>query len=211
MGQTDRQTDKATHWNSAIYDSGDGFSGQWDVLHGPLPSFVDWVKTKKEICPTTGREHMQTHVKCHRQVRLSQLCGWIKHTKWKPVVGEEYIKNSISYIEKQQTTAPGAKVELLHGEKYLQIHELLLVIAKTFRPQLVGCGDLHSWDYMTAPLLEADLKWANKLSNPALRRMWMDWRWIFISKVDEYCEETGGAFIIEGTTSEGVPEECLLE
>jgi len=198
MSQTDRQTDKATHWKSAIFDC----SGQFQLLE-QLPAFVKEVHRQKEICPTTGKEHYQVHVVCHRQVRLSQLTGWIRQTKWMPVFGEQHIKNSIAYCSKKDTAVEGTQ-QVLHGQKYLQLHELLLEIAKFSEPDQ---GDINDWPRITSRMLLQDLTWANKLSNPALRRMWQDWRYVFITKVSEACEDTSGSFIIEepptGSSDEG--------
>lgn len=209
MSQTDRQTDRTTisaiHWNSAIHDVGDN----WAILKGALPTWIKMLKMKKEIAPTTGSEHFQIHVQCHTQQRMSKLCSWIKSTKWKAVKGEQYIKNSIDYVSKTETTAPGAVVEVREGEQYLRIHELLLQIARFAENPIPGRpeyeGDLrgvslmktNDWDNITTRMVAADLNWANKLSNPALRRMWETWKYVFIGRVEEWSSETQGAYIIE--------------
>jgi len=215
MSQTDRQTDKASNWNSAVFDVDDN----WAKLD-TLPPFVKVVHKQKEICPTTNNPHFQVHVVCHRQVRLSQMCSWIKKTNWKPVKGDTYIKNSIAYTSKQESAVPGTHT-VTQGEKYLQIHELLLEIAKHYRlPEMAdGTGSMMeraiAWETVTGRMITQDPKWANKLSTPALKKAWDWWGYEFVNKVSEYSEETGGAYIVEGPASEesspGSEEECLIE
>lgn len=208
-----KEPEKATHWNTAVYDhnaddSEARFSGQWALLD-KLPSFVKTLHRKREICPKTQREHYQIHVVCHKQERLSALTGWIKHTKWKKVIDKDYINNSINYISKLATTAPGAKVEVLQGEKYYRIHELLLEIAKFSENTIPGRpeyeGDMrgvetmkaNDWENITLRMVDADVSWASKLVVPGLRRNWEDWKYAFLWRVAEWSSETQGAFIIE--------------
>lgn len=201
MSQTDRQPDKATHWKSAIHDIDDN----WAKLQGALPSWIKEIKMKKEIAPTTGSEHYQIHLTCHTQQRLSKLKAFIPRTKWFMVLGEQHIKNSLNYVSKSETTAPGATVEYKQGEQYLRVHELLLQIARFWQPYGEGitpherCEALkvNDWDNITLRMVSRDISWANKLSNPALRRMWDSWKLAFVSRVEEFAEQTSGAFIIE--------------
>jgi len=181
--QTDRQTDKetkATHWNTAVWD----VSGNWQALDA-LPSFVKEVHRKLEIAPTTGREHFQIHVICHRQVRMSQMSSWIKHTSWKAIIGDQYIKNSLAYIRKVETTAPGAQVEVVHGTKYYQIHELLLEVAKHFKPiaadevdfskpsEIAAYSNQYEWSRAAKHTVQAlGIEWVTKLSVPTLEKSW---------------------------------------
>lgn len=217
MAQTDRQTDnfsKATHWKTAVFDVEDN----WAKLDAPPPSFIKFVKRKKEVCPTTGKEHFQIHVACNKQVRLTQMCGYIKHTKWFAVLGEQHIKNSLAYIEKVETTAPGAQVETMQGEKYYQLHEIMEMIARYAEPEWPFFKiesdyktSINNWKWITRRLLHEDRTWANRLSNPTLRRMWEDWGSLFIGNWEE-----AGSFIIEDP-AEGEtlvsPEDggCLIE
>jgi len=217
MSQTDRQPDKATHWKSAIFDSGvdkngKPWSGQWALLD-TLPSFVKTVHRQKEICPDTQREHFQVHIVCHKQARPSQLSAWIKHTKWFMVIGQQHIENSINYCSKKESAVPGTH-QVIQGEQYYRIHELFIEIAKFTEVEsdtAHGRWDTNNWDYITARMVDADLTWASKLSNPSLRRMWDTWKYAFMRRISEWTEETGGAFIIEappeGTASAGHEDE----
>jgi len=220
MSQTDRQTDKASHWNAAIFDEGDGFSGQWALLERP-PNWVKRVHKKKEICPTTGREHQQVHVECVRQVRLSQLCSWIKHTKWTMVVGKAYIENSINYIAKEATTAPGAKVEILDNpEQYLRLSDILQEMAKYSLPaptsgdimyfKSLNLIDTNEWKRITGRMIKEDVTWVNKLCNPTLPRFWKDWGHIFINKFSEKFVEDA-VYIIEDSGPEASTAEGDVE
>lgn len=214
MEQTDRQTDKATHWKSAIFDSGTDanetpWSGQWARLD-TMPSFVKELHRQQEICPETKRPHFQIHVVCHRQVRRSALSDWIKHTKWIPVKGDIHIANSIKYVKKADTAVPGTH-QVVQGEQYLRIHELFQLLARYAEPEYPVRMDVdydHSinrWKWITRRLIHTDLKWADKLSNPSLRRMWEEWGSLFIWNWEE-----GGSFIIEDPPQEEVPSDCLL-
>lgn len=204
MPQTDRQTDKAIHWNSGIFDVNEN----WEKLK-VLPSFVKEVHTQLEICPTTGREHYQTHVVCHRQVRLSQMCAWIKSTNWKPVIGDEYIKNSIAYCSKKESAVPGTQ-QVIKGDQYYQIHQLLELIAKELdhaceANEHTKSSELEkamSYETLTSRMVSRDVKWVNRLCNPILKKQWEMYKYVFLGKMEEHLEETGGAYIIEGPASE---------
>lgn len=200
MDQTDRQTDKSTHWKTAVFDT----NGNWEALE-KLPDHVKEVHKKLEICPTTGKEHYQIHVVCHRQVRLSAMTGWIKHTKWFMVIGKQHIANSIAYISKLDTTAPGAEVQVVKGEQYYQIHDLLLIVARCFELSTAAdMTDLQSsdfvinkqylWKYAAASTVrQLGLKWITKLSNPVLEKSWN----IHHATLLEAVYEDEGSFIIE--------------
>lgn len=204
MSQTDRQTDKASNWKSAIFDTDDN----WTRLE-TLPPFVKTVHKQQEICPTTQRPHFQVHIVTHRQVRLSQMCGWIKATKWIPVLGKEHIQNSINYTSKNESAVPGTH-EVVQGEKYFQIHELLLEVARQHTKEddevniAAEWSRRRDWKTLTSRLILKDLKWANKLSNPALEKCWRLWGEVFLVKAKE---TDSGASIIESPASEGHPEE----
>lgn len=200
MSQTDRQTDKSTHWKSAIFENDDN----WSKLD-TLPSFVKTVYRQKEICPTTGNPHFQVHVVCHRQVRLKQMCSWIKATKWIPVKGDTHIKNSINYTAKTDTAVAGTH-QVQQGEAYLRMHELLLEIAKQYTPLEEGYTRIATdFGYLTSRMVAVDPVWADKLCNPALEKAWKLWGNTFISHVASYAEATSGAYIIEGPASEEDP------
>lgn len=211
MSQTDRQTDKATHWKSAIFDTDDN----WSKLD-TLPAFIKTVHRQKEICPTTQKPHFQVHVICHQQVRLTKMCSWIKATKWLPVIGKEHIENSIKYTSKTDTAVEGTHT-VTQGEKYYQTHELLLEIARHYvRPDFNQpyFDEADKWETLTRRMISFNPKWANKLCNPALKKAWDWWGTRFIDHVERYSDETCGAYIIEGPASEEdhpVPEECLIE
>lgn len=214
MTQTDRQTDKATHWKSAIFDVDDN----WSKLD-TLPPFVKTVHKQKEICPTTGNPHFQIHVVCNRQVRRTQMSDWIKATKWKPVLGKDHIQNSINYTAKKESAVEGTH-EVVQGERYYQIHELLELIAKEYdHPERATettksstLEDAISFETLTARMVERDVRWVNKLSNPILKNMWKAYKWVFVTKMWQHLEETSGAYIIESPAPEEETDEgCLIE
>jgi len=187
--QTDRQTDKtprtATHWNTAVYDDGVGFDGQWSCLD-KLPDYVKELHKKEEICPTTGRHHFQVHIVCHRQVTGKQMSSWIKHTKWQPLVGRDHIANSIAYIYKKDTAAPGAVPSVVKGSDYLRIHELLLEVAKDFETLPIPtdfsaspidkcAAQVEQYLFKNAArwiVRKRGIEWITKLSVPTLEKSW---------------------------------------
>lgn len=209
MDQTDRQTDKASHWKSAIFDLDDN----WAKLDA-MPPFIKRLHRQKEICPTTQKPHFQIHVECSRQVRFTQLTQWIKATKWIPVFGAQHIANSIAYCAKSKSAVEGTH-SVIEGEQYLQIHDLLRVVARYAQgadPVVFNHldKDCWSWQRVTSMLVSQDLKWVNKLCNPVLEKCWKLWGHTFIYKFEDECAE--GSFIIEdpGVGDFVAPEECLI-
>lgn len=208
MPQTDRQTDKSVHWNSAIFDHADA----WAKLE-VLPSFVKEVHKQKEVCPTTGAEHWQCHVVCNTQQRLSALRGWIQ-THWKQVKGAEYIKNSIAYCSKKDTAVAGTAT-VVTNEKYLRLHELLMCMARRWMPpyDIRDCKTLSElnaykeqvlFKNVAKQLVETDLVWIDKLSNPVIAKMWDTFHNEVLDRVredvieEEWPEDTSLPLIIEG-------------
>lgn len=216
-GRTDGQ-DRSRHWKSAIYDSGENFSGQFDALLHKKPAH--WkVYTKLEICPQTGKEHYQTHLDCGVTERLSALTKWIKHTKWISVKGEKHISNSINYTKKLETTAPGAVPITLENEKYYRLHELMMAIAQSAwrHPLIIDEGlmtelknpygtfwkDQYVFKNSAKFLVMDSLIWLDKLSNPQIGKMWNDFGEIVINKLHDEIVECGEPFIIEGSPDPG--------
>lgn len=204
MEKTDRQTDKAVHWNSAIFD----ISGNWAKLE-TLPHWVKEVHKQQETCPTTGRLHYQVHIVCNQQQRLSALRGWIQ-THWKPIRGQEYIQNSIAYCSKTLSAVPGTH-EVVKGEKYYRIHELLYIIAMSFVPTW-HLGEVDSPEKLerytkqylfksaARDLVSRDLRWIDKLSNPVVAQMWNAFHLEVFEKVHQELESS---FIIEEDSPPG--------
>lgn len=217
MSQTDRQTDKFTHWKTAVF----GVDDNWSKLD-TLPPFVKTVYKQKEICPSTGNPHFQIHVVCNRQVRLTQMCSWIKSTKWIgiPASDKKHIENSIKYTSKSDTAVAGTH-EVVQGEKYFQMHELLELIAKEYdHPERTTettktsvLDQAISFETLTSRMVSRDVKWVNKLCNPQIKKMWDMYAWVFIKKMWEHLDETSGAYIIESPAPEEDESEegCLIE
>lgn len=205
MEQTDRQTDmaaKASNWKSAIFDVDDN----WSRLEA-LPAFVKSVFKQQEVCPTTQRLHFQVHIVTHRQVRLTQMCSWIKATKWIPVLGKEHIQNSINYCSKKESAVPGTYEEV-QGQKYYQVHELLTIVAQQHTQADQDERNpkdwlyRRSWAHLTSRLIAQDITWASRLCNPTLEKCWKNWGEVFIRLYRDR-----GALIIEGPASEAPAEE----
>jgi len=217
MDQTDRQTDKAIHWNTAVFDVDDN----WAKLK-TLPDFVKEVHKQQEICPTTQKLHYQIHVVCHRQVRFTQLAGWISKTHWKPVRGAEHIANSIKYTSKSESAVKGTS-EVHKGQAYLQLHELLLVVARCWMPmdrppkaqtdrqtdtQMKHMAKILEtevkWPYaLKCTISSLGLPWISKLSNPVLKYMW-ETLW---EELLDVVQKEGDSFIIEESPTQPFPTE----
>lgn len=194
--ETGRQTDKATHWKTAVFEIDDN----WSKLE-TLPMFVKEVHKQKEVCPTTNKEHYQIHVVCHRQVRLTSLTGWIKKTKWFAVLGAEHIANSIAYCSKKESAVEGTQ-QVVKGEAYHRIHDLLLIIGRAYfhiRPEKLGLTeweeefDAHLFKNASRHLVQQNINWINKICNPVVEKMWN----LFHREILEIVREEEGAFIIE--------------
>jgi len=188
----DRQTDRQpyTHWKSAIFD----ISGNWQQLE-KLPDFVKMVYKQQEICPTTERPHYQIHVQCHRQVRLTQLSEWIKHTKWFGMKGKLEIDNSIKYCAKQESAVPGTYAAV-SNDNYLSVQQIMELLADEVSPtiplffpdewtqdQSLVFDELtrqRGFDFLTNKLIMKNPGIVNKLTNPTLPRMWERWGESFI-------------------------------
>jgi len=209
--ETDRQTDKARHWKSGIFDKEDN----WSALKTPPDGWK--VYTKLEICPTTQREHYQTHVDCGTQQRLSALTKWLKHTKWFAVRGLDHIKNSINYISKLDTTAEGAEVQIITGQTYMRFSDILFTVAlHAPPPRVLTDEDIKAkverdpWARACGPLVQMDITWINKLANPALASAWKNFSHIIREHVMIFDEVESGGFIIEPPEAEEIPDACQI-
>lgn len=197
---------RASNWKAAIFDVDDN----WAKMDN-LPEFIKKVYWQPEICPTTGKEHRQVHVVTHRQVRLKQMTGWIAKTKWLAVLGQQHISNSIKYCSKDETRKDGAAPQVTEGKAYLQVHELLLTVArrawyelKPFEWYVHTYGHNYAqldkqyeqsrkWAAVAKYLVRDDLEWVSKLSNPVLEKLWNNFGGEFL----RVAEEQDGGFIIE--------------
>lgn len=212
--QTDRQ--KYTHWKSAIFDT----ESNWSQLE-KLPDFVSEVYKQKEICPTTQREHYQIHVKCHRQVRLSQMSGWIKHTKWIGMLGKLEIANSIKYCSKKESAVPGTYEEV-HNDNYLSVQDILELLASKVEsdvliafPSTWDITDLaqeaeykrhqflRSFDRLTNLIIMENPAMVNKFINPTLPRMWERWGVSFIKLARQKTSPTSLSEVPPPDSTEG--------
>jgi len=204
--QTDRQ--KATHWKSAVFEVVD--ENNWEKLD-KMPEFVKEVYRQKEICPETQREHYQCHVVCHRQVTLKQMCDWIRKTKWMPVKGSEHILNSIKYCSKDESAVPGT-FKVLQGPKYYQMYEILLVLARSIphrapsEMSVLQLVDRHEYKTVAAALVDEDMRWVDKLANPAIEKAWKYFKNTAMRIVEEE-----SPLIIEGESITGVSGYSFLD
>lgn len=204
MAQTDRQTDKAIHWKTAVFD----VEGAWERLE-KLPEFVKKVHLQEETCPTTGRPHRQIHVVCHRQVRLGQMRNWLPKTHWSPVFGKEHIANSIAYCSKKETAVVGTQ-RVLEGETFYKLSEIMELIAARCWYELKPhewFQEIYNYNYAKIDteyeaqfkfkncakyLVRDDKTWIDRLSNPMVAKMWNDFGGEFLGAAEER-----GSFIIE--------------
>lgn len=204
MAQTDRQTDKAIHWKTAVFDVNE----QWSRLE-KMPEFVKEVHRQKEVCPTTGNPHWQIHVVAHRQVRLSALREWLPHTHWTPVLGKQHIENSIKYVSKPESAVEGTQ-RIDKGQTFYKLSEIMELIADRCWYELKPAQWFHQtygYDYAKIDaayeaqfkfkncakyLVRDDKAWIDRLSNPMVAKMWNDFGGEFLGAAEER-----GVFIIE--------------
>jgi len=227
--QTDRQTVldkefKTRHWKSGIFDDENTSSkGNWLKLDNPPDGFKIYVCD--ELCPTTGRPHKQVHVDCGRQQRLTKLTKWLSATKWIPVLGADHVMNSVNYCQEKSKKAKGTiagSSQIIHGAEYLTFDKILMSLAskvedmptyEEVEKHAISCGlkfnsqkyydkydIVRSWSVVSGLLVDEDVTWVNKLSNPAIKLSWETWGHIFIRKYkqEKSSEGTlGGVSIIE--------------
>lgn len=230
--ETDRQTDKKSsfgvskdHWKGAVESNKDSkcrhwksgvfnVADNWSALETPPAGWT--VYRKLEICPETQNQHYQVHVDCGTQQRWSAVVKWLRFTKWFYVAGAQHIKHSIEYVNKTETTAEGAKLEIIKGERYYQLHEILLVVARCAYPLAFG-ENLeilnNDWEEVSGLIVGADIRWINKLSNPMISKMWKLYSFQVRAECEKLCllEEQEGGFIIEPPeTEESLDSECRI-
>lgn len=113
---------KSTYWSIT------GFNDDIQLLHNndEYPEFVDKVYGGEEQCPTTGRIHFQGMVKCHRQVRFTQIKEWLKQSHIEPAKSVDALQK---YVMKKDT-AVGDKDERSNTASYFGYYDFLVLIAK---------------------------------------------------------------------------------
>jgi len=79
----------------------------WEIPSS-LPVGVTWAKGQSEICPTTGRSHIQLVVGLAAPQRLSWLKSNIAVGHWEPTRS----KLADEYVHKEATSVPGTRFEL---------------------------------------------------------------------------------------------------
>lgn len=119
--QTDRQTrdangnlsgsGKTTHWAVTVYEP------QWALMES-MPMGIAWYGKQKEICPTTGKIHMQGAIISTKQHRWSGCKGDYKvGASLREIIPGVHIEPAsnwaklLQYCKKEDTRAPGAQYE----------------------------------------------------------------------------------------------------
>lgn len=167
MSQTDRQTDKATHWAVTAYNS------DMDILddHTKYPVFVKKVYGGRETCPATGRIHFQGHIVCRVQQRLSAL------KKWLPTAHLEVARNfqaSITYAMKADTAA-GDKTEKTNATPFVDNQTALKMLAKielTDKEVVEGDVEDHCFWPRVRKILMTQPHLCGLFAKPDIYRLW---------------------------------------
>lgn len=184
MGQTDRQTDKATWWSVTAY--GDEILLLEDATKYP-PDVVK-VYGGREECPTTGREHFQGCVQLRRQQRLKWFKSWLPTAHLETARSSEALKK---YAMKADT-ATGDKLERINTVKYYSADEICLLIgSKVTDDIMLRSADHKDWFKASINiLLRENVKLASQLMNPSLRNFWCDTALVWIDKSREESERS---------------------
>lgn len=126
MSQTDRQTrqQKATWW--MITSNLPGAQCDADALDsGVYPSWVKKVYGGKE---EAGREHRQSLIQCHRQVRFSAVKAWLPKSNIQVARDSDAAQG---YVLKGET-AVGEKEVITNSIPYYDNMALMMMIAEAF-------------------------------------------------------------------------------
>jgi hypothetical protein len=176
MAQTDRQTDKATHWQVTAYDQ--------DILRledaSGYPVYVKKVYGGREKCPTTGREHFQGHIVLRTQQRLSAI------KKWLPTAHLEVARNfnaSIQYALKTDT-ASGEKSERANPTAFVTNRSALEKLVEQAPYKICEDEDTEKEDYWQRVrkilLDEPDL--CGLYGKPDLYRLWRNTKSVWFER-----------------------------
>ena len=127
MGQTDRQTDKTTHWAMTVYEA------QWPLLDTMPPDIAEW-GWQDEVCPDTGRKHKQGYFRTSRQHRFKglkpnkSLCDLLPGVHCEPAHDWNALRN---YCKKPDTRDPnGESVHKVNANKPMTMADALTKLAK---------------------------------------------------------------------------------
>jgi len=168
MGQTGRQTDKATWWSVTAWN--DEIPLLEDTTKYPPEVVKVW--GGREKCPDTGREHFQGCIQLAKQQRMT----WFK--AWLPTAHLEVArqKDALKKYAMKADTATGDKMERTNPSKYLTADEICLLIgSKVTDDDISQTPDHKEWYRRSIlRLLRDNLKLAGQLMNPSLRNFWCD-------------------------------------
>lgn len=113
--------DKSTWWSVTAYND------EIQLLEtGVYPEFVAKVHGGREECPSTGKVHFQGALQCRRQVRLTQLKGWLPTAHFEPARDRLALKK---YAMKQDT-AVGEKKTTDNVVQHISMEMLMVKMAQ---------------------------------------------------------------------------------
>lgn len=176
MAQTDRQTDKGTWWSITAFSQ-----QEIDLLNGTeYPEWVSKVYGGLETCPETGRLHYQGAIQARRQVRFSQVKGWLGTAHIELARDKSALRK---YVMKAETAA-GEKLEKVNSTPYYRPHELLRKIAikrrQTDRQTEEGFIQVNpknpakaAYWWCVKEVLKEDPTLISAYMNPALEKAWV--------------------------------------
>jgi len=162
MGQTDRQTDKATWWSITSFDE-----GEIKFLQGTVyPEFIMKIHGGLEKCPDTGRTHFQGAVQCRSQQRFSAIKKMLPKAHIEAAKSVEALRK---YAMKADT-AIGEKTVRSNSTPYWTMEMIMKLLAITPCPKTIIPVDDVFWHKVNLILLQKPYL-VGLLAKPDIYRM----------------------------------------
>lgn len=172
------------------------------------PPQVKAVHGGREQCPDTGREHYQGAIECHGQQRATFFRAWLPGVHFEPAKSGAAVKK---YCLKSDT-AIGPKGTLENPTPFLKLDDQLRMIAIQYvhekehimarlEKKNTPLKDYFKEEYweLACLLLNDSPTHAGMLANPAVEKMWIRTRSVWIAKalLDPDC-----ALVLQAQTDE---------
>jgi len=184
---------RSTWWLITAY--GDNIPRVEDV--STYPKCVRAVHGGRESCPDTGREHYQGAIECHGQQRGSFFRDWLPGVHFEVAKNKDAVKK---YCLKEDT-AVGVKGTIENPQVYLKLDDQLGILAEGYHDIVDAIAkskaqmqelkkekfDIISWykdEYwqIARYILTNKPDMASMLANPALEKMWIRTRSVWIAR-----------------------------
>lgn len=213
--KTDRQTNgKTTRWAITVYEN------QWPLIKPP-PAGITWLDGQYEVCPETGRKHLQGAMITREQHRWSGCKGDYKVaktlTQQLPGVHIEPADNwqkLLQYCKKEDTRAPGTQFEVQTNsipDHFQYAEDCGKRIYDKFKNTLTKDEILIALEILIGEDIMAGKRYAAWITtNPMWKVMWNKWARQFVfsfSNINNGAqEEPRSEEVYEGPGQEGTKQ-----